>query len=133
MAPTELDDLQREPDLPAGSLEFDRDARLFATQHELAARLSRERTRQLLVSDELLHPTVPADIIVRRGNLRVTELLPESREVTRAVLQAGATVRTRADGELPAADVYRLREVILMALGDTEVWILPAGALDERD
>lgn len=140
MAPTELDDLQQEPDLPAGTLTFQRDARLFATRRALAAQLAQSRRRLLLVSDELLQLPVPADVVVRRGNLRITELLADGREVTRAVLQAGATCCTRdadATGSQPGdeggAGLYRLRDMILMALGDTEVWLLAAGTLDGRD
>src|SRR5512147_2403509 len=125
MAPNELDDLHHDPDLPVGWLDLDRDARLFATRRELATRLERERDQRQLIGDELLHPPVPCDLVVRLGNLRVTELLPDGREVTRAVLQAGAVCRAREDaGESQTGPVYRLRDLVLMALGETEVWVL---------
>ncbi len=134
MAPNELDDLQRDPGLPVGSLDLDRDARLFATRRELAARLEREREQRLLIGDELLHPPVPCDLVVRFGNLRISELLPDGREVTRAVLQAGAVCRTRENpGESHMGPVYKLRDLVLMALGETEIWILPAGAVADED
>jgi hypothetical protein len=134
MPPNELDDLHRDPGLPLGWLDLDRDARLFATRRELAARLEREREQRPLIGDELLHPPVPCDLVVRFGNLRISELLPDGREVTRAVLQAGAVCRTREDaGESPAGPIYRLRDLVLMALGETEIWILPAGAVADED
>ena len=134
MPPNELDDLQREPDLPFGWLSLDRDARLFATRRDLAARLERDREQRLLIGDELLHPPVPCDLVVRLGNLRVSQWLPDGREVTRAVLQAGAICEVREDaGESGARPVYRLRDLVLMALGETEIWVLPAGAVTDKD
>jgi hypothetical protein len=134
MPANELDDLQRDPDLPIGWLDLDRDARLFATRRELAAHLERGREQRLLIGDELLHPPVPCDLVVRFGNLRVSELLGDGREVTRAVLQAGAVCRTReTPGESPVGLVYRVRDLVLMALGETEIWILPAGAVVDED
>ena len=71
--------------------------------------------------------------IVRLGKLRVTQFLPDGREVTRAVLQAGAllTAAEIAAREAdPAADVYHLADMVLMALGEVELWALPPEALD---
>ena len=134
MPPSELDDLQSDLGLPLGWLDLDRDARLFATHRELAARLERDRDQRQLIGDELLHLPVPCDLVVRSGNLRVSELLDDGREVTRAVLQAGAVCRTReAAGESPAGPVYKVRDLVLMALGETEVWVLPAGAVADED
>ena len=72
---------------------------------------------------------------MRRGNLRVTELLDDGREVTRAVLQAGAVSRIREDaaalaGDDAATPLYSLARTVLMALGETELWQLPSGVLD---
>lgn len=134
MTPTELEDLESDPGLPVGWLDLDRDARLFAMHRELAVRLERDRDQRLLIGDELLHLPVPCDLVVRFGNLRVSELLDDGREVTRAVLQAGAVCRTRESaGESPASPVYKVRDLVLMALGETEVWVLPAGAIAEED
>ncbi|MDY0109409.1 MAG: hypothetical protein RBT60_05685 [Candidatus Krumholzibacteria bacterium] len=136
---TELDDLQRPLDLPAGTIALDRDARLFATRRELAARLRREAVVVRMVPDELLHPQPPCDLVVRRGILRASELLADGREVTRAVLQAGAVCRVRAVADGAAADgtvggtlaspLYNLANTVLMALAETELWHLPAGTL----
>jgi hypothetical protein len=134
MPANELDDLHEDPGLPLGWLDLDRDARLFAMRRELAARLERDRDQRLLIGDELLHLPVPCDLVVRFGNLRVSELLDDGREVTRAVLQAGAVCRTRETaGESAVGPVYRVRDLVLMALGETEVWVLPAGAVAEED
>jgi hypothetical protein len=132
---TERDDLRRSRDLPVGALALDRDARLFAVRSSLIDRLRAVRTKRRLLADELLHPDPPCDLVVRRGNLRVSELLDDGREVTRAVLQAGAVCRVRKDppgdhGDDLASPLYSLGHTVLMALGETEIWILPAGALD---
>ena len=133
--PTERDDLDQPRDLPHGTVAFDRDARFFATRRALADKLRGRRTKIRLVADELLHPDPPCDLVVRRGNLRVSELLDDGREVTRAVLQAGAICRVREDdgsvhGDLPGSPLYSLGHTVLMALGEAEIWILPGGALD---
>lgn len=108
-----------------------RDARLFADRPELAERLAGRRRTLPLAPDQLLHPQVPAGYLVRRGRLRVTQLLPDGREITRAVLQAGAGLESRSAGSVDAAaDIYPLRDVILAALGETELWEVPAGSLD---
>ena len=84
-----------------------------------------------LAPDQLLHAAMPAGYLVRRGRLRVTQLLPDGREITRAVLQAGAGLETRADGVAdPQSDAYPLADVILAALGETELWQVPAGSFD---
>ena len=135
---TEPDDLARLPALPAGMLTFDREARLLASRRDLLARLRLHMRSVRLIADELLHPAGPCDLIVRRGNLRLSELLDDGREVTRAVLQAGAACRVRddmaavaaADGEDSSPPVYSVARMVMMALGETELWVLPAGALD---
>lgn len=108
-----------------------RDAHLFSRHPDVAARLSRERRVLPLAPDQLLHPATPAGYLVRRGRLRVTELLPDGREITRAVLQAGAGLETRPGGEPDAPrDTYPLAAVILTALGEAELWQVPAGSFD---
>jgi hypothetical protein len=122
--------------LPRGTLAPDRDARLFVTHAPLMERLRDERTARRLAPDELLHPDPPCDLVVRRGNLRISELLADGREVTRAVLQAGAACRVRTGdgdiGDTGDSPLYSLASTMLMALGEVEVWILPAGAVDTR-
>ena len=133
--PTELSDLDHPPDLPRGTLTLDRDARFFATRRTLVNRLRNQRLKIHLVPAELFHPQPPCDLVVRRGNLRVSELLADGREVTRAVLQAGAVCRIRTEepesrGDRPTSPLYTLGHTVLMALGETEIWTLPAGTLD---
>lgn len=108
-----------------------RDAHLFSHQPELAARLALDRRVLPMAPDELLHAATPAGYLVRRGRLRVTQLLPDGREITRAVLQAGAGLETREGGATdPQQDTYPLADVILAALGETELWQVPAGSFD---
>jgi len=136
MAGPDRDPALDRPD--AALLAFDRDARLFATRRALVERLREIRERRHLAPDELLHPEGPCDLVVRRGNLRLSELLGDGREVTRAVLQTGATCRVRTGqppvsagvGEAPRSPLYSLANTVLMALGETDLWILPPGALD---
>jgi hypothetical protein len=121
---------------PASRFTFDRKAHVFARPRDVVERLERERTSVQLAPDQLYHPNHELDGIVRRGNLRVSEFLSDGREVARAVLQAGATFRTRSqppdrDGERLDERSYELGRVVLMALGETELWILPAGRLAE--
>jgi hypothetical protein len=119
---------------PRQILTMARDAHFFSARPQLAEKLAKTRRRILLAPDQLLHPEVPLTYIVRLGKLRVTQFLPNGAEVTRAVLQAGAllTAGEITQGEAdPTADVYYLSEMVLMALGEVELWALPASALDE--
>ena len=116
------------------TLSFRRDTHLFSAQPALAEKLKQVRTRIRLAPDQLLHPEIPAAYIVRLGKLRVSQFLPDGSEVTRAVLQAGSLLTTdnSSSGEAdPAADVYHLSEMVLMALGEVELWALPPEALDQ--
>ena len=110
-----------------------RDAHLFSARPLLTEKLEQIRARILLAPDQLLHPGPFMAYIVRLGRLRVTQFLPRGEEVTRAVLQAGSLLTTGElhEGEAdPAADVYYLNEMVLMALGEVELWALPVGDLD---
>lgn len=119
---------------PCQILTIAREAHFFSSRPQLAEKLAETRRRILLAPDQLLHPEVPLIYIVRRGKLRVTQFLPKGAEVTRAVLQAGALLTpgeiTQGEAD-PAADVYYLSEMVLMALGEVELWALPVTALDE--
>ena len=96
-----------------------------------------------LVPDQLLHPPGPADWVVRRGKLRLSQFLDDGREITRSVLQAGSVFFTREpdpDGAAdvnpvddPEADRYVLADIVVMALSEGEVWRLPPGALGVED
>lgn len=123
----------------AGWLSFEREARIFATRRELVERLRGSHRKLSLVADELVHPVPPCDLVVRRGNLRLSELLPDGREVTRAILQAGAVCRVRTGrrdgpavthGEAAESPLYSLASTVLMALGESDLWLLPAGSFD---
>ena len=113
-----------------------RDAHLFATRPGLMERLARERKLVALAADQLLHPDTPHDHIVRRGKLRVSQFLADGREVSRAVLQAGAVLLTRPEEDRqadPVVDRYLVEDLVLMALGEVELWVLPAGALEQPE
>ncbi len=85
-----------------------------------------------LLPNQLLHPEPRSAYLVRGGRLRVSQLLADGREITRAVLHGGAAF-TVLDGQArdadPAHDIYPVERVILMALAETEIWILPPGTL----
>jgi hypothetical protein len=108
-----------------------RQRNLLAERPDLRERLEQEREVVQLAPDQILHADAPATYLVRLGKLRISEFLDDGREITRAVLQAGAVIDTATDGRTvdPADDVYVLRDCVLMALGETELWLLPAGRL----
>ena len=113
-----------------------RDTHLFATRPGLMERLAKERELVSLTADQLLQPDSPHDDIVRLGKLRVSQFLADGREVSRAVLQAGAVLLTRANNDRqadPEADRYLVDDLVLMALGEVELWVLPAGALEQPE
>jgi hypothetical protein len=115
-------------------LTIQRGANFFSTRPDLAEKLEKTRRRILLAPDQLLHPEVGLAYIVRLGKLRVTQFLPRGAEVTRAVLQAGALLavaKISPEQADPAADVYYLSDMVLMALGEVELWALPAVALNQ--
>jgi len=113
------------------TLTIHRGRNLLAERPDLREHLEKEREVVLLAADQILHATPPATYLVRLGKLRVSEFMADGREITRAVLQAGAVLETTADGATPDAqtDIYLLRDCVLMALGETELWSLPADAL----
>ena len=114
------------------TLEMHRDRNVLAERPDLRERLEKDRVVVQLAPDQILHTEAPATYLVRLGKLRVSEFLPDGREITRAVLQAGALLITSVGNEDadPAADVYVLRDCVLMALGEAELWLLPAGLLE---
>lgn len=115
---------------------FSRDSHFFVDNASRVDELKEVRKLLLLTSDQLLHPAVPADYVVRKGKLRISQFLPDGREVTRAVLQAGSVFSTHTsddDGDKPAADLYILSGIVIMALGETELWALPSGFVDPKE
>jgi hypothetical protein len=164
---TELGDLLRPLEGAAARFEFVRDARLFTRRPAELRPLETRRRVVRLAPNQLFRPPVPADVAVRLGRMRVTEILPDGREVARAVLQAGSLFRTRLpaladasdsgagphgdksgfpragaplgkeDGSPPAVASHGpvrhdLSDIVLMALDEMELWLLPAGALDRE-
>lgn len=117
-----------------GLLSFKRRLNLFAAEPRLVADLEDRHDIVKLAPQQLLHPEVPAELVVRRGKLRLSQFLHDGQEVTREVLQAGATLVTISGEESqsdPAADLYPLSAMVLMALGEAELWALPAGSLEK--
>ncbi len=113
-----------------------RDAHLFAKRPGLMERVAKQHELIPLAADQLLHAETPRDHIVRRGKLRVTQFLPDGREMTRAVLQAGAVLLTRPLSDQtvdPETDRYLIGDLVIMALGEVELWALPTGALEQTE
>ena len=109
-----------------------RNAHLFASRPSLVEEVEKNRQLIPLATDQLLHVPVPGDHLVRRGKLRVTQFLPDGREVSRAILQAGAVILARQGEEHqadPATDCYLIEDLVLMALGEVELWSLKEGAI----
>jgi CRP-like cAMP-binding protein len=130
--PTEL---REEPPPAADSLGFDRDARVFGAGVERTREMEAARTVIRLGAGERLSHRPPSDLVIRQGNLRVSEQLSDGREVTRAVLQTGAVCRVRRGigpgrSEAAGSPLYSLARTTLVALSDTEIWQLPAGFCD---
>lgn len=124
------------PDLQFSLL---RNSHYFSNRPGAAEKLESLCDPVRLVPDQLLHPGGPADWVVRRGKLRLSQFLPDGREITRSVLQAGSVFFTRhpAAGAKPVddpeADRYVLADIVVMALNEGEVWRLPRGALGLED
>ncbi|MCP4573867.1 MAG: hypothetical protein GY838_16030 [bacterium] len=114
------------------TLALSRESNVFAERQDLRERLEKEHRTVLLAPDQLLHADSPATYVVRLGKLRVSEFRPDGREITRAVLQAGSffDVADETRAADPAADVYILNDLILMAYGEVELWQLAPGLLD---
>ena len=114
------------------SISLLQDTHLFSSSPRDQEKLERNRRVIRLIPDQLFHPAEPAEFIVRLGKIRVSRFLPDGREITRDVLQAGSTFKTLvADprGAVPEADIYDLADIVLMALGEGELWALPPGTL----
>lgn len=121
---SELDEMSPPDRLPTGRFDLVRDARLFSHLPAERRRLEGQRRIVKLARSQLLRPPVPCDAVVRLGQLRVSEFLPDGREVTRAVLQAGSCFRTHE-----TRGAHALADIVIMAFDEAEVWLLPAGSL----
>ncbi|MBC8425898.1 hypothetical protein H8E07_17440 [bacterium] len=106
-----------------------RNASLFVRHPELRDELGDHSEVRELAQDELFHPVCPADFVVRLGRLRLTEFLPDGREVTHSVLQSGSCFMTRKEASA-VESTYPLDRTTLMALGDAKIWHLPVGTLE---
>ena len=113
-----------------------RNAHLFSKRPQDVEMLEQRSRVIRLAADQIFHPEESAEagteFIVRRGKVRVSRFLTAGREITVAVLQAGAVFRTlpSADGSAdPQADRYDLADIVLMALGEGELWAVPTGTL----
>ncbi len=109
-----------------------RDARLFMRRPELREVLHEHCLSMELVADELMHPEENADYVLRLGRIRLTQFMPDGREICRAVLQAGSCFLTRSQS-VAGQTVYPLDMTTLMALGNAELWRLPLGILAEHN
>ena len=105
-------------------LQILRDARLFVRHPDALERLEPLADLVPLEADQLAHPDEAADLVLRRGRVRVAEFLPDGREIGRAVLQAGSCLTVRRE----AGDLS-LETTTIMALGSVELWLLPPGTL----
>lgn len=105
---------------------------LFGRRPELMDALADAAALQRLTSNQLVDLDPVADWVVRRGRLRLAEFLDDGREMAHGVLEAGSCFVTRArhdpDPDVATAPLPRDRAT-LMALGETELWRLEAGAL----
>jgi hypothetical protein len=119
----------------ASTLELLREARLLVRRPGVLAGFESGRQARIrLTADQIHHPDAPGDYVVRHGRLRLSEFLADGREVCRAVLQAGFCYTIHGPG--PAAGPrpgMPLDACVLMALGDVEIWRLPAGLLSRLD
>jgi len=113
---------------------FSRDSHFFVANAGKVEELESRRELLVMAPDQLLHPLVPRTYIVRKGKIRVSQFLDDGREITRAVLQAGSVFHTRKsddDSDKPAADIYCLSGIVIMALGEAELWAFDENQLDD--
>ena len=114
------------------SIALYRDTHLFSNRPQDVEKVEQQRQTIRLIPDQLFHPQGQMEFIIRLGKLRVSQFLPDGREITREVLQAGSAFRTLDPDpgrDNPGADIYDLADIVLMALGEGELWALPAGTL----
>ena len=113
---------------------FSRHGHFFVANAGKVEDLENRRELVLLASSQLFHPTVPKVYIVRKGKIRVSQFLDDGREITRAVLQAGSVLKTsfaNDNSDKPAADLYCLSGIVMMALGEAELWAFSENQLDD--
>jgi hypothetical protein len=113
---------------------FSRNSHFFVDNAGKVEDLESRRELVQLASDQLLHPPVPRYYIVRKGKVRISQFLDDGREITRTVLQAGSvfyTQRAQDHGDKPAADLYCLSGIVIMALGEAELWAFSENQLDD--
>ncbi len=116
------------------ALIFGRDDHFFVDNAGRVEELESRRGLLILGPDQVLHPLIPRHYIVRKGKVRISQFLDDGREITRAVLQAGSvfsTQETDHPGDKPAADLYNLSRMVIMAVAETELWSFPEKSLDD--
>ncbi len=119
---------------PGAMLHFGRSNHFFVANAGMIEELESRRELLVLASDQLLHPLIPRTYIVRKGKLRITQFLDDGREITRAVIQAGSvfhTLEAEDDSDKPAADLYCLAGIVIMALGEAELWAFSKNQLTD--
>ncbi len=126
----------------AGELALGRAARIFSGRPGLSRSLGREARVVPLAANQIFRPEPGLEVVIRLGRLRISEFLPDGREVCRAVLQAGSYLVARSTAEPESNDsapgperrnVFPLDRMLVMALGRTDLWVLPAGTLRRHD
>ena len=120
--------------IPGPVLRFGRNSHFFVDNAGKVEELETRRQLVVLASDQLLHPAVPLHYIVRKGKVRISQFLDDGREITRAVLQAGSvfyTLQAEDHGDKPAADLYCLSRIVIMALGEAELWAFKEDQLED--
>lgn len=113
---------------------FGRNSHFFVDNANKVEELENRRQLVVLASDQLLHPVIPRHYIVRKGKVRISQFLEDGREIVRAVLQAGSvfyTQQAKDHGDKPAADLYCLSSLVIMALGEAELWAFAKNQLDD--
>jgi CRP-like cAMP-binding protein len=112
-----------------------RNARLFVSRPDLRRVLHEQHETVDLAPNQLIRLQSNRDYVLRLGRLRLSEFLTDGRELGRGVLQTGSSFMTRSmvDDELPEADSFLLQNTVIMALGDAQLWSLPAGTFRSND
>lgn len=123
-----------DPLRPGGTLEVVRDARVFTAGTDRIREIEGQAVTHRLLAGQELEADQACDLVVRQGNIRLCEYLPDGREVTRAVLQTGMVCRLRVGvaasrSDAAGSSLYSHTAASLVSLGASEVWQLPVGAL----
>ena len=116
----------------AGYFVLLRDARLFVRRPELRSILKELKTSIDMAPHQIFKPRPDTDYVIRLGRLRLAEFLPDGREIARGVLQAGSCFLTRPESRYRDREGTKTAAILLMALGEIEIWSLPPGTLESH-